>query len=1570
MSRTFNFHSTLKIVKKVFFTILLVILSLLIIVMLLMQFPAFQAWTAAKAVQYLSKKLETTVALKKVDIHIFDHVILQGIYIEDRAGDTLLYCENLAIGVRNINPFKPAFRLNNIELHNARVNIYRHASDSDFNYQFVLDAFSDTDTSESGSSMADINFKRIILEKIHFSMYDAVASNSSNFFLESGEILANKINTKTEVMGFESILLRGAEVALVQLEDTIPETPDPSDTIPNRNYVSIALGNWVIESNSIQLEQCAFSYKNENKHNTAEVMNFDDLELRNINLDFEQLVYKGDTISVFINGLSLKEKSGFTLNKLAGKTLFSGNEITIKGLALETPNSIIRDSLSITYNTLNDFNRLFDDVHFKVNLKNSIINSKDLAYFSTALDRYDAGLAFNGLVSGELNNLRITQLNANMNGAVAVVGNIKLKGLPSIDELFIEADLEPLNIRTTQLSRMQIHIPNQVKSLGDVMFAGKYVGFISDFVLYGDIATSIGKLQTDFNCKNIDKAEIAQYSGKITAVDLNIGKLTGDSTFGTLSTVANFSGTGLTLSALNAKVNAKVTHAVINNYNYSGISINGTVSDKAFEGVLDIADSHANFNFKGKIDLNSPIHTYDFYADVKKIDLYALHLYDQPFIFSTAMDIKLAGNDINNINGSAHLSNTEVISAIGKEVIKSMAINAKSDHFSHELTMKSDNINGSLKGNFNLKTIGNALSDMFTYFMHGEVRETADTDTEQQLDFDITTGNLTPIVHLIVPEIDSFSNIQVSGNLNTGSYALFARVLAGNIKYSGKAFRNIAVEIISDKEELKFFGKVREIALANTYAIPQTVLEGNFRNKIIDFNLKMGRDTDPERLNLTSSMALGDSLISLNILPSEIYLNNRRWEIEKNNTLKYDYKNLYAQNFTLRNGQKSVSLTSETDDKNGNLLKLEISKLQITELATLAGYDTSVFRGVINAKLNMAGNFNQPNIIALSTIDNLSIYGRPLGNVNLTASMIDPNPKLQFNVILRGENSLRGYGYYHMGETDSLNLTMDIGKVPLKIVEPFTKGLFSDFDGDMYGNMTVNGPVDKLDMQGILEMKNGGLKFDYLGVKYHFNFQKIVIERNNIYLTPNQIFDKYNNMGFITGNITHTYFSNWNFKDFVFSSDYILIMETTPKENKDFWGYALGDVDMHINGPLENLQVDILATPARSDDKISTVYIPAYGSGNVKRNDFIEFINLKDTSFTLTPNEFDEKQLVNINMVLEITPDAEVGIMLNSAGTDVIRGRGTGSLNVKADSKGKVEISGLLKINEGSYDFSFEGLTTKSFTVKEGGTILFDRDPLNASLNLVAVYTANRVTKYNLISDLPLTSQQIEAANKAVTVELLINIRGSLESPEITFDINVPDEKSGGLSEFDTRLNEVKSNPNELNKQVFGLLMLNQFLPKEFGAATAIGSSISNSMTDFISNQLSSYFSDWISEIFPNAEIDVGYRKISNTNGLSAYETSEFELGLKQKLFDDALVVTIGGVYSYENTGASSSTAGLAGDFEVEYKITADGRVRVKAFRRSEYNLISAKNDTRTGVGLIYSKDFDSFRELFERKKK
>jgi hypothetical protein len=71
-------------------------------------------------------------------------------------------------------------------------------------------------------------------------------------------------------------------------------------------------------------------------------------------------------------------------------------------------------------------------------------------------------------------------------------------------------------------------------------------------------------------------------------------------------------------------------------------------------------------------------------------------------------------------------------------------------------------------------------------------------------------------------------------------------------------------------------------------------------------------------------------------------------------------------------------------------------------------------------------------------------------------------------------------------------------------------------------------------------------------------------------------------------------------------------------------------------------------------------------------------------------------------------------------------------------------------------------------------------------------------------------------------------------------------------------------------------------------------------------------------------------------------------------------------------TQTANNNTGLVGDVEVEYMITADGKVRVKAYSRYDNTYIRLENESnlRTGIGLVYQKEFDRINQLFSRDKK
>ncbi len=145
----------MKILKKIsrgFLLSICFVAFLLTIGYILLRSRPFQNWAAQKTVNYLSKELQTKVRLKSIDFELINKLVLEGLYIEDRQGDTLAYFGKLKT---NFN-FKIIFdnklqlaRLNHVVLENSKFNMVLHRGQKDYNYQFLVDYFSPPSTTKN-----------------------------------------------------------------------------------------------------------------------------------------------------------------------------------------------------------------------------------------------------------------------------------------------------------------------------------------------------------------------------------------------------------------------------------------------------------------------------------------------------------------------------------------------------------------------------------------------------------------------------------------------------------------------------------------------------------------------------------------------------------------------------------------------------------------------------------------------------------------------------------------------------------------------------------------------------------------------------------------------------------------------------------------------------------------------------------------------------------------------------------------------------------------------------------------------------------------------------------------------------------------------------------------------------------------------------------------------------------------------------------------------------------------------------------------------------------------------------
>jgi hypothetical protein len=391
-------------------------------------------------------------------------------------------------------------------------------------------------------------------------------------------------------------------------------------------------------------------------------------------------------------------------------------------------------------------------------------------------------------------------------------------------------------------------------------------------------------------------------------------------------------------------------------------------------------------------------------------------------------------------------------------------------------------------------------------------------------------------------------------------------------------------------------------------------------------------------------------------------------------------------------------------------------------------------------------------------------------------------------------------------------------------------------------------------------------------------------------------------------------------------------------QNEVFYGTAYATGTVRLFGPFDNLNIKVDA----STDKNTQVYIPINYSVDVSQNNFIVFTNIDDS---LVEEKSEEVRVVGVSLDIgmNVTRDADIEIFL-PGNLGSLKARGDGNLRLGVDPNGYLTLNGSYIIQSGLFVFSLEQLVSRRFDIMEGSRISWTGDIVDAEVSIVARYRLRTD-----LSGLGITLIDPDAASQKVIVFTDIRMKGNLFNPELSFGISFPN-----LQEQTRQAVYAVLDTNDLglmNQQAISLLVLGSF------SSTGSGGTSPVNPAAIVSNTLS----NMLSQISNDFNIGINYVPGDQVSA------EQLEVALSTQLLDDRLIID-GNIDVSGSSASSQKTSSIVGDINVEYKLTPDGRFRVKAFNRS--NDLSLFNDYAPytqGVGIFYRKDFDNIHELFRK---
>ncbi|MEL7159307.1 MAG: translocation/assembly module TamB domain-containing protein, partial [Bacteroidota bacterium] len=550
-----------------------------------------------------------------------------------------------------------------------------------------------------------------------------------------------------------------------------------------------------------------------------------------------------------------------------------------------------------------------------------------------------------------------------------------------------------------------------------------------------------------------------------------------------------------------------------------------------------------------------------------------------------------------------------------------------------------------------------------------------------------------------------------------------------------------------------------------------------------------------------------------------------------------------------------------------------------------------------------------------------------------------------------------------------LDLNVGINGYPLELARYWVGGSVSDIEGLFNARLDVVGPTKRLDVNGYIDAMNGAFTIDYLQTRYRFAQSRVRIDNKLFDLAGTRLYDRLGNVATLSGGVTHNRLKNLGLNARIDTENF-LALDLAPGQNPLFFGTAIGTGYVNFTGNFRQPDIYVAATVGRG----SKLSIPVDASSEAGPIDNVRFVN-RSVYTDETENAVEEPTGVSLKMDLSVTDEAVGEIIFDADVGDILRGQGNGNLQLNIPRDGDLEMFGEYNITEGSYLFTFQKIISinKEFSVRPGGKVTWTGDPFLANLDIEADYEDLKTSILPFIQEYlvaDVNSELSNAASRPTEVDLTLKLNGLLTQPDINFDLRFP-TLDGQLETYaNNKRRLLLLDQNELNRQVFGLIVAGQFLPSD------LSFSGTDAAINTVSEWLSSYFSLLLNDLLKNAfgedafissfEFDLAY----NTYRNSGFETtndgrsSAFEFSFRRDFNNRWTLRGDVNVLNNQLPGVGNSGTFVGNDVVIEYVLNDSRSLKLRVYQRLEPDIAGGRR-LQVGTGLSWRREFDTLREFF-----
>ncbi len=1589
--------------------ILILFIFLVLFIFAALQLPATQNYLKNKTISKLEKDLQTHISISDFKFSLLNGFYLKDLILEDQQQDTLLQAKKVQVTLdRGIfSLFYNNLYIKDIELTGANIQLKREKNSTAHNAQFILDYFKTDSKKKKKKKKISLALKSINLNDVQLHSQNDISKKNFDAYAFQGKVLVDTLNLEHNYFALKSVHVSNPRFSFFKhkqdslVQNILPSNSDIQDTTP----LLFTIKDILIQKGQFSSDNYDKSFS---RDTTEQLVDFNHLDVSAINFRIKDFSFDKKAFTGRIENLSLVENSGFEIEKLSVRqATISSRKTELTEFIFKTPDesksqkgTYITDYLSFKYRSYQDFSAFKDKVYVKLNLQKSRIAMRDILYFAKKLKtkkffklNAKESIQVSGKFAGKLENPRANNLNISI-GKTAMIGKIKINNLSDKAHASVNIDVQEIrtDIPTLKLLIPGFNPPPNLNSLGALVFKGKLEGFINQFVAYGELTTDIGQVKADMNLDISNGTEKAKYSGKLSVIDFNLKKWMSNEELGLISFNAVVKeGGGIRLHTAHAVLSGAIERFEYKKYIYQDIVLNGKLEQNFFDGSLKSLDPNINLDFIGQVDFTDSIAKYNFDSKIKSLNLYALHLSKQPLNIVGDFDLNLSGKELKEFSGNAQLNNLKLFNEQDSFQLDSAHIAVKLDDPKNQyLKIQSSVLNANMIGIFDLQSLPIALKSAFisrspAFAKKLNINSDSLKSKKQDFTFDLAIHNSQNITQLLGLKIDTIAGVKLKGNFNNQAELVKINGYIKSIQFGHKSINNTEVSINGKPNILKARANIFEIQLNDKKSLPPIAINISVFPDTLDFRLKASNFSSVlKNVRFNGIILPKKDYYQLQFSPSNIHLAEDNWQISSNNYLRFSKDFLEAKNISFTSKEKQFELTTPTR----NSLRLDLKHFDLSFINSLYNYDNLQYTGPFIANIQFNNIQERKDIRLEMEADTINFNKKPYGSFSLKANMPDFNSPVDVDLNI-GKGLLTTAGYVHFAKSpsswkgknvpaNSIFLDGNLKSFPFEIIEEIIPNGISETAGKFDGHIAIKGPLTSPEFDGYANILNGEMTIDYLKTHYFINNQKLIINTTQFNATGAKITDRLGNTASIVGGLRHRRFHAFSL-DVVMSSNKFLVLDTKKGDNPLYYGTAIADLSAKFSGDFEQPALRIVGTTLRGT-KLNLVFSDEEQVGETNFVQFVSFAEEAEKKKYQAEEVSTDATGLNIDMTFNFTEDADMKLIFDETAGDVIQSRGSGEFNLQYKRSGEFFINGQYVISKGEYLFTLLNFINKPFVIEPGGTITWSKDPMGAILDIQAVYQGLKAPIQNLIKE-ELKSfgskSDVTEAQRPTSIDLGLLLSGPMMQPNIEFSLDIPNLIGNNKNYVSSKLSNIQNDPNELNRQVFGLLVFGTFLPpgNSLGIESNVGTGLTSTLSELLSSQFARHINSLLADvvgtgkIYSGMEVDLGvniYQEDAAV-GENAITSRVFNINLKNHFFNNRVTVQLGGNFSSNNPLNTTATSDFAGDILVEIILSKNRRYRMQVYNRFEPDYTTgSKNRRKTGFGLSYKKEFNSLSDLFK----